>query len=77
MWSAGVPLVLAMSLVPAVQSVQDGRYTATGTQFDTAVAGGDYSHSGVVFTAPQSGRAAIYWSGAVRTSPRPAVRWPT
>lgn len=51
---------------PAVQSTQDGRYTATNTEFGTAIADGDYYHCGVVFTAPDSGRVALYWSGGIR-----------
>lgn len=51
---------------PAVQSTQDGRYTAVNTDFGTAIADGDYYHCGVVFTAPASGRVALYWSGGIR-----------
>ncbi|HEX6686534.1 MAG TPA: alkaline phosphatase D family protein [Candidatus Limnocylindrales bacterium] len=50
----------------AVQSTQDGRYTATITEFGTAIADGDYYHCGVVFTAPPSGRVTLMWSGGIR-----------
>lgn len=49
-----------------VQNVRDGRYTATNTTFGTTIAGGDYTHCAVVFTAPESGRVLIHWSGGVR-----------
>jgi PhoD-like phosphatase len=63
-YSFTVPDVITVP--PAAQSTQDGRYTATNTTFGTAVAGGEYFHCGVVFTAPPSGRVVLYWSGGIR-----------
>lgn len=50
-----------------VQSVETGRYSAVITEFGTAFTVGDYADCAVVFTAPDTGRVLIHWSGAPRS----------
>lgn len=50
-----------------VQSVETGRYSAVITEFGTAYTVGDYADCAVVFTAPDTGRVLIHWSGAPRS----------
>jgi hypothetical protein len=50
----------------AVQNTQSTLYTAVNNTYGTQSTSGGYSDCVVVFTAPESGRAMIHWSGGVR-----------
>jgi hypothetical protein len=56
----------ACDLPATVQAEHGSLYSATNTSFGTASTGGSYAHCAVVFTAPDTGRVLIHWSGGVR-----------
>lgn len=51
-----------------VQSVETALYTASNTTFGTAHVSGSYADCAVVFTAPETGRVLVHWSGAPRNT---------
>lgn len=59
--------IVALQQLPAtVQAVHTALYQATITTYSTTASAGDYADCAVVFTAPDTGRVLIHWSGAPR-----------
>lgn len=52
--------VSAVDFPPTVQSLVDPSYTITTTTYGTGTTGGTYSDCAVTFTAPTSGRVAVW-----------------
>jgi hypothetical protein len=56
-----------LQAMPAtVQNTQSSLYSATNNTYGTQSSSGSYTHCAVVFTAPETGRVIIQWSGGVR-----------
>lgn len=70
------PAAQVNALPATVQDVHTAKYEANNTEFGTAHIDGSYADCAVVFTAPESGRVLIHWSGAPRnvsSHPKPVA----